>query len=305
MKNFALKMLLFGIILGAGILLLTEFVSEEAEASQAIASIKLDVTEQEAEVGPGKTGIVRFPGTVEASMVGAGANTQTIVVNLQASCGWATTISPTTIYFTAQQAGTAKLFEAVVRVPNFSSFATQGELVISGTIKTIPGVPAQYTIPETKGIITIKPYYMVGVSCDEPYVEISPGDPIIYKLKIRNDGNTQERMKISIPEDNMDKLADEEWVVSMGARNIMLKEGKEDIITISVTSPQDWTLYRNRVTQIKVEITAENSMDVGQSPEVQEYYLFIRDKGIYIPGFEPLFTLMALVCVVAFMRRKY
>ncbi len=302
MKNIALRMILLGVVLAAGIFILTEFVSDDAEASQPIATINLDVTEQEAKVGPGQTGIVRFPGTVSADMIGPGQNVQLIVVRLQADCGWATTISPTTLYFTSAETGSLKTFEAVVRVPNFTSFQTQGQLTVSGTVQTIPGSPVLYNIQPTDGIITIQPYYMVTVSCDEPYIEINPGDPLVFNLKIKNDGNAQERMKIEIP--NLDKLAEEDWVVSTGARTIMLEEGKEDIVKISVTSPQDWTLYRNRVSKVDIKVTAETSTEEGLSPEIQEYSLFIRDKGIYIPGFEPLFAILALVCVVAVFRRK-
>jgi len=299
MKNLPIRLLMMSLVLVGALIVIMIGLSDEAEAAQPVATITLDTGEQTAKVGPGETGIVRFTGQVEVQMIGPGSNVQLIVVTLTADAGWPTSISPTTISFNAQ-ALTPKNFEVIVKVPNFTSFQSSGNVIISGTVGAKPGA-LTYKIPETKGIITINPYFMVTVSCEEPYIEISPGDPLLFSMKIKNDGNTKDRIKIDVS--NIDDLAKEEWVVTLGTRSVFIDESKEDIVKIAVTSPQDWTLYRNRVTKVDVIVKSETSTTTGAQPEVQNYEFFVRDKGIYIPGFEPIFALMALVIVAIAMRK--
>ncbi len=299
MKNFTMKLLMISLVVVGAFIVIMVGLSDEAEAAQPVATIKLDTGEQTADVGPGETGIVRFTGQVEVEMIGPGANVQLIVVSLTADAGWPTSISPTTMSFPAQ-GSTPKNFEVVVRVPNFTSFQSSGNVMISGTVRTLPGA-LNFKIPETKGIITINPYFLLTVSCEEPYVEISPGDPLLFSMKIKNDGNTKDRIKIDVS--NVDDLAKDEWVVTLGTRSVMIDENKEDVVKIAVTSPQDWTLYRNRVTKVDVIVKSETSTTTGVAPEIQPYEFFVRDKGIYIPGFEPMAALMALVIVAVAMRK--
>jgi len=294
-------MLLMSIILIGAFLVVMVEIPGEAEAAQPIATIALDDPEQTAKVGPGQDGIVTFTGTVGVQMVGPGANVQLIVVKLTAESPWVTSISPSTIVFQAQNLNEEKIFTVVVKVPNFESFSTQGNVQISGTVNTVPGVLLS-TIAPTGGIITIEPYYQLRVSCPEPYIEISPGDPLLFSVTIKNEGNSQDRIQIDIP--NQKELTDEEWVVSLGTRTMMLEEKKEQVIKLSITPPMDWTLYRNRVTNVKLEVKSITSTQ-GQSAMVETQYFdfYVRDKGIYIPGFEPLFALMALVIVAVAMRK--
>ena len=301
MKNLHIRLLMMSLVLVGAFIVIMIGLSDEADAAQPVATVKLDTAEQTAKVGPGDTGIVRFTGTVDVLMIGPGSNVQMIVVTLSADSGWATTITPTVMSFNAQ-ALTQKIFEVIVKVPNFTSFQTVGSLSITGTVGAKPGA-VTYKVPETKGIITIAPYFMVTVSCEEPYIEISPGDPLLFSMKIKNEGNTKDRLNIDITND--DELAKAEWVVTLGTRTLFIDESKEDVVKVAVTSPQDWTLYRNRVTKVDVIVKSitSTSSGSGAAPESQEYAFFIRDKGIYIPGFEPLFALMALVIVAAAMKK--
>jgi len=301
MRHELIRTFLMTIVIMGGLIGIMAEMPEEAEAAQPVASIILDTTEETAHVGPGETGIVTFTGTVDVDMIGPGQSVQLIVVTLEAEAGWPATVSPATLYFTAQQTGQAKPFSVAVKVPNFTSFTMSGQVVISGSVRTMPGTPVSYKASPATGIITIKPYFMLTVSCEKPYIEINPGDPLNFKLRIKNDGNTKDRVRMEIK--NMDELADNEWVVTLGTRSMFLEENKEDVVNIAVTSPQDWTLYRNRVSKVDITVKSETSLEHGTTPETQEYTFFIRDKGLYIPGFEPMFAIMALVIVAIAMKK--
>lgn len=284
------------IIVGAFLFIMVEL-PDSAEAAQVTAQLSLDNAEQKASVGPGETGVVRFTGTVKVEMIGPGQSVQMIQVTLTASAGWPATVTPSSITFLASQTGQAHPFEVVVRVPNFTSFTQNGEVIIGGSVQTLPGAPVRYNIPETKGIISINPYFLVRVQCDEPYMEISPGDQFMYQLKIRNDGNTPDNINIKIDEESFKKLSGDHWVVTLSTNTIMVQEGKTENIPVSISAPEDWTLYRNRVTSIKITVRSETSLKQG-SPETHDYMLWVRDKGIYIPGYDPILIVLSLAIVV-------
>jgi len=300
MKSIALKMLLFGIILGAGILILTELISEEAEAEgMPVAIITMDTVEQTANVGPGETGIVRFTGQVEVYIVGPAEEGQIIVANLEAnaSFGWNTSINPTTLYFSVGSTET-KCFEIEVRVPNFTSFATQGELVTSGTVTFMSGNES-YPITETKGIISIAPYYLLEV---EPLVinrTIKPGGSTEIELSIRNTGNAMEQFRISW--DNKESSI----TLRPSMTNIVISEGESVNITVQVSVDED---CKGGDEKIKITVTAENSLVSGQTPAVQEVYLHldIDKEASDTPGFtiSDMFPVMALCLAIALWRRK-
>ena len=301
MRNAQIKMLLMSFVLiGAFFVVMIELPGE-AEAAQPIATISLDDNEQKAKVGPGDDGIVTFTGTVTVQMIGPGQNVQLIVAKLQADAGWVTSITPSTMVFPAQNPSPIP-FTVVVKVPNFTSFSAPGEVVVSGTVNTNPGM-LQSPIAAAKGIITIEPYYQLRVSCAEPYIEISPGDPLMFSVTIKNEGNSQDRISIDVP--NQAELTEEEWVVSLGTRTMMLEEKKEQVVKLSITPPQDWTLYRNRVTGVQLVVKSLTSTQgqAGGMPETQPFDFYVRDKGMYIPGFEPMFALLALVIVAAAMKK--
>lgn len=299
MRYELMRTLLVTIVIMGGILGIMAKMPEEAEAAQPVASITLDTTEEIARVGPGETGIVTFTGLVDVNMIGPGQSVQLIVVNLEAQAGWPATVSPATLYFTASQTGQSKAFSVTVKVPNFTSFTMSGVVTISGSVRTMPGTPVSYKASPAAGIITIKPYFMLTVSCEKPYIEVNPADALNFKLRIKNDGNTKDRVRMDIT--NMDELKG--WVVTLGTRSLFLEEMKEDVINIAITSPQDWTLYRNRVTKVDITVKSETSLEHSTNPETQEYTFFIRDKGIYVPGFEPMFAIMALAIVAIAMKR--
>ncbi|MDP6154928.1 MAG: choice-of-anchor T family protein [Candidatus Thermoplasmatota archaeon] len=300
MRDTQIKLLLMSFVLiGAFFIGMVE-VPGEAEAAQPVATIALDNPEQTAKVGPGENGIVTFSGVVSVQMIGPGSNVQLIVVKLTAESPWVTSITPSTLTFEAQNPSPLP-FTVVVKVPNFQSFTTQGNVQVSGTVNTIPGALLSNIAP-AGGIITIEPYYQLRVSCTEPYIEISPGDPIIFAVTVKNEGNSQDRISLDIP--NQEALTDDEWVISLGTRTMMLEEKKEQVIKFSVTPPQDWTLYRNRVTRIELVVKSDTSIQAQSAmPETQYFDFFVRDKGMYIPGFEPMFALLALVIVAAAFKK--
>ena len=299
MRKALIRMLLMNFIVLGALLFIMVKIPGEAEAAQAWATIEFEESEQKANVGLGETGIVKFTGKATAGLIGPGENVQMIQLDLTVVCAWSYSITPSTLFF-EPGVNEEKFFEVVVKVPNFWPFTQPGRVEVSGQTRTIPGAPVVRPISGINGIISIEPFYQLTVSCESPYIEISPGDPLVFSLKVKNDGNSLDEIKIDV--DNMGDMAKEGWVVTLGQTSLTLEEKKEQVVKLSIGSPEDWTLYRNRVTRVEVTVTSLTSLTSSSEPETQKYNLFIRDKGIYIPGFEPMFALLALVIVAAAMR---
>lgn len=240
------------------------FFPDASQAAQPTATITLDQAEQTAKVGSGEDGIVRFTGQVEAQMIGPGSNIQMIVVTLQAECVWATTISPTTMSFSAQSL-TPKNFEVVVKVPNYTSASISEELTVTGTVGAKPGV-LTYKIPPAKGIINIAPYNILTLTCNEPVKEALRGESLSYQLKIKNDGNSNARVTVGI--NDYTGLAEKGWVIRGPGEKILIDEGKEHVAEIHVIVPKGAPLRTD-------EFAVNGTSDAGpNATDYDEYTLF-------------------------------
>ena len=207
--------------------------SEGARAAQPTATISLDQTEQEAKVGPGEDGIVKFTGKVEAQMIGPGSNVQIIIVTLDADAVWPTSISPTTMSITAEDSGPTN-FEVIVRVPNYTSASISEELIVGGTVQTKPG-GMTYRIAPVQGIITIKPYTMISLSSEEPYQEGTRDESLVYDLGIKNDGNCPTQVDINISD--YEGLEDKGWQINIPTEEITIAEGGYETVRIRFDIP--------------------------------------------------------------------
>ena len=247
----------------------------DSKGAQPVATINLDDAEQAADVGPGETGIVKFTGTVQAELVGPGQNIQMVVVNLEAEAGnWSTTISPSTLHFPAGSSE-AKPFEVVVRVPNFTSSSVTQELVVSGQMSTVPGLPLLHNIQSTTGVISVHPYTIISLSCNESEKEGLRGESLFYEMKIRNEGNSYSQVSMTI--DDHDGLEDDDWALDGAVEEITIGEGKEETVIVSATIP-------NRATYATYQFSIDATSDVGTNDtDSAEYTLFVdvvREKKV-------------------------
>ncbi len=279
-------------------------IPDPAEAAQVTGQITLDKSEQRADVGPGDSGIVMFTGMVSVAIVGPGMCVPSIEVMLTADANeWPATIDPHRITFNTAQMGTAQSFEAAVRVPNFTSFTYNSNVTITGRARALPGT-VTYNLLRARGNISIDPYFKLSVSCDEPYYEITPGDKFMHQLIIRNEGNTRDRIRIKIDEDSLDKLTKAGRVVSLGTPMVSIEEGKEDIVPVSLTGSSNWETHQDdRLYKIKIIVRSETSVLQGAFPESHEYTLYCMERGSGMPGFDPIFALMALAVVTIAIKR--
>ncbi|UCF07305.1 MAG: hypothetical protein JSW28_06530, partial [Thermoplasmata archaeon] len=77
--------------------------------------------------------------------------------------------------------------------------------------------------------------------------------------------------------------------------------GEPKIFTLPVTLPHDWVLWTDHPETIWVKVTSISSGEVYS----EDYPLIIRVRGIYIPGFEPVFAIMCIAFIAVVLKRKH
>ena len=125
-------------------------------------------------------------------------------------------------------------------------------------------------------------------------MEISPGDSVVFSLKVENRGDGEDTLEARI--ENEDDLVDNGWTLAP-IQKLIIDEKQVKPISYTVQAPQKWTIWQNKIHIIKLEMV---STDGGVK---EPYPLFVRTKGVYIPGFEPVFAIMALLGMAFIMKR--
>lgn len=264
--------------------------------------IELAQTKQTAYVAPGQDGVVTFTGTVTAT-IPVSPQIQYLVVNLQAEAGgWPVSVPPS---LTFNRAITQQGFAVSVQVPVETSQKTSGQLSISGRWSYSPGTRGGNVDPAT-AIIVIKQYYQFSVGCDKPYVQVGPGSSLGFKIRLINEGNAADRLTIEVL--NLDKLANKGWTVQLSQDKFSVPEKQEKVLTVSVTTPVEWNIWKNDVDTVRLRITSAQAEQNGDISDIADYSLYIRQRGFSVPGYEPVLAIMSLtilaVLLVGFVRRK-
>ncbi len=271
---------------------------EEAEAiGNPRVTVSLDQSEQSAQVAPGQDGIVTFTGLVRCTMP-VDTNIQQVLVSLTGDAGgWAWSITPSSLSFDRSTSELA--FSCTVRVPPRTSHTHTGQLTVGGTYRVNPGIYGTSIPGPATAMITIEQYYKFALECAKPFVEVVPGDQMVFTLKLRNEGNDQDTMKVDIEADNFKSLVDKGWAIQLSANNFIINEGEEAIVKITVNTPVEWhILWYNHVTTIRVKIFSEQAALLGEMVMDTIYPLYIRERGVSAPGFEPLILIFAVIFIV-------
>lgn len=293
-----LKMFRFGVLMivalaiAQGVII---FIPEEAEAGlAATVTVGLDQAEATALVAPGQKGVVTFTGTVHCTMPIDPA-VQTVLVSLQANAGgWAWSLTPSTMVFDRQVKDA--VFTVSVRVPPRTPHIVTQQLTIDGRWYNKPGILSGPVFPAT-AMINVRQFYKFQLECPKPFVEISPGDQLTFQLRIKNEGNDQDTIRLGLDpktEKNLDSMG---WAVMLPASEYIIDAGSEQVVKITVMPPQEWNLWKNEVTTIKVKIYSFQALSLGEIPVETAYSLYVRERGYSAPGYEMYLLVFGMVCI--------
>jgi hypothetical protein len=133
-----------------------------------------------------------------------------------------------------------------------------------------------------------------------PPTEIGPGEFVYFPIKMTNVANTEDTFRFEFL--NLEDLTDDAWVVAT-ITDKTLQEKETKTITVSAQAPQTWTIWRNDVTPLMLRVTSIQSEETAFIVRY-DVPLFVRQKGIYIPGFSPVFALLGIGLVALVMGKR-
>lgn len=291
MRKFAQRL---GFKLVIAMLLMTMFTAVLPSMVQASPVTncmgQLSPNSQEVDVQPGKSGLVIFTGTITCSAIPPSPNP--IIVQLTASAGgWPAAVSPPTLIFTGA-GGDAPITLSVI-VPIGTPFTANTKVTVTGTYSQ--GILLNPI--NLEGLIKIKQYFRINALSELPVQEIAPGSTAVFNLKIDNLGNHQDEFEIIVT--NLEELVAENWVISpIGKVTIESQQFKN--LQITVTTSRAWTPWKDQVSQINLKVTSVFSGSTVR----YEYPLVIRERGFYIPGFDPVFLIVVLAVIAAVVKQR-
>jgi len=224
---------------------------------------------------------------------------QKVLVSLEANAGgWPWSLTPSTMAFDRQIADAT--FSVSVRVPPRTSHVITQQLTIAGSAVNRPGALQSSVFPAT-AMINVKQFYKFQLECTKPFLEVSPGDQFSFQLKIRNEGNDQDTIKISIDASSEKRLDDKGWAVMLSQTEYIIDEGSDQIVKISVTPAQEWNVWKNEITTLKLKIFSYQALTLGEIPVESTYPLYVRERGWSTPGYEMYLVIFALVPMAMMM----
>jgi hypothetical protein len=297
-----------GIMMLLFLLMASVFVSipknvDEADAIlRPIVTIRVDQKEAHVKVAPGQTGTVTFTGEVTAS-VPVEVRIQYLVVSLTYTVVGGVAVGTSQVIF--PKGVTTQQISCNVKVPEMTSHQVIGQLTISGTWRYSPGSIQGPVTPDSASIY-VDQYYLFSVGCDKSYVQVSPGDSIGYRLRLINEGNSQDKLKVEVK--NLPSLIKQKWTVVLSQDQFVVPEKQEYPVTIGVSTPVKNIIWKNDVAMVSLRITSTQAESLSEIVIPSDYTLYIRQKGFQIPGFEPTFAIIAMVLLstllIGFARKR-
>jgi hypothetical protein len=273
-------------------------------AGEVTVSVVLDGEKTiQVDVGPGTDGVITFTGTVTATQP-VDVQAQLAIVELVVNSGTfqSTEIAPIIIY---DQGREARFAFSIQVPPGYESTTVLGDMVLSigGTWRYEPGGESG-SVTEVEFIVDIDPFYLYKISSPQQYVQTSPGGEFDVELRVRNEGNSNDRIQIDLL--NREALDKAGWSVQYDVSAFELPYNEEKGIKLHVTTPVEWKGYKNTVTPIRFAVTSTYSAIGHDLSEQVTYTIYVRERGVAVPGFDVPLVVLALLAVAGaqFARKR-
>ena len=220
-------------------------------------------------------------------------------VNIQITAAGLTYAAPGSITVAA---GDTTTFEVVVRGEDQMAEGSR-QVTISARVDQANGAPCPTCTSQTTSlVVVVKQFPMLRIQADEPFKQLRPKVDYIFEFGIYNDGNNRDQFIISV--NNRDELADAGFQMSWPAVNTWIESKAPPVkmrVIMRTPKKQGWS---DHYYQLDFRTTSEHSIRSGgvEMSQTQMVTLYIR--GVYLPGFELIPSLMMLGLAAAFVAKR-
>ncbi|OYT46155.1 hypothetical protein B6U90_01690 [Thermoplasmatales archaeon ex4484_6] len=277
---------------------------ESDGAGELSATITLDPDEPNVDVDPQRGGVITFTGKVVTTQP-RDFDFQFGIIRLDAVCtaGWRVTEIPV---LTVTLSHRSPEFSVSVFVPQMTTATEKDQIqkiIISGNWTYEPGLLSGRIDP-AEAFIHVDQVYQYSAWCEPGYVQTSPGGQFTVDLIVENQGNGDDEIDVTI--DRRATMEDNGWAFIMPMSKFKVPYEGSVKIPVTVSAPTRWDGWRNVISVIRFSITSVQAAKNGDVAEDVKYSLYIRQRGVAIPGFEPALVLLSvlMVSLIVMKRRR-
>ena len=147
--------------------------------------------------------------------------------------------------------------------------------------------------------VIIEQYARLSVQAAQPFQRIGPGKEFFLTFTSVNNGNYQDTVAVDIL--NLKDLEESGFVVALAAQQYLIDAQGEQPVQVSVSTPRGTVIgwsneYHTVIMQVATTLQGET--------EARSVTATLWVRGVFLPGFDPLFTIFALAIVASALSRS-
>jgi hypothetical protein len=147
--------------------------------------------------------------------------------------------------------------------------------------------------------VIIEQYSRLSVQAAQPFQRVGPGKEFFLTFTAVNNGNYQDTIAVDVL--NRKDLEDAGFVVALAAQQYLIDSKGEQPVQVSISTPRGTVIgwsneYYTVIMQVATTLQGET--------ESRSVTAVLWIRGVFLPGFDPLFTIFALAIVASALSRS-
>lgn len=147
--------------------------------------------------------------------------------------------------------------------------------------------------------VIIEQYARLSVQASQPFQRVGPGKEFVLTFIAVNNGNYQDTIAVEVL--NLKDLEESGFVVALAAQQYLIDAQGEQPVQVSISTPRGTVIgwsneYHTIIMQVATTLQGET--------EARSVTATLWVRGVFLPGFDPLFTIFALAIVASALSRS-
>lgn len=147
--------------------------------------------------------------------------------------------------------------------------------------------------------VIIQQYARLSVQAAQPFQRVGPGKEFYLTFIAVNNGNYQDTIAVEVL--NLKDLEESGFVVALAAQQYLIDAQGEQPVQVSISTPRGTVIgwsneYHTIIMQVATTLQGET--------EARSVTATLWVRGVFLPGFDPLFTIFALAIVASALSRS-
>ena len=147
--------------------------------------------------------------------------------------------------------------------------------------------------------VIIQQYARLSVQASQPFQRVGPGKEFFLTFIAVNNGNYQDTIAVEVL--NLKDLEESGFVIALAAQQYLIDAQGEQPVQVSISTPRGTVIgwsneYHTIIMQVATTLQGET--------EARSVTATLWVRGVFLPGFDPLFTIFALAIVASALSRS-